>query len=231
MKSPLVVAAGVAASLVAVAVVLAVRTASSGSPGPAIMEHSAPKRQSVHAAPAGDTAALNADVVRRLPRALVDELLPDGRCGMVIFLKADCDCSKGFAEMVSALASHLQPHAACTAVIEGTVAEADAFVAATGLAIPFIAQRDSRLAQEWGVRKAGCFALVEPDGVVEAVWSGVSRQGFRDLAGRIGVEPTLPDELLDDVPGAATAGCPLEYGASEPPSVGPAPRPFSETSR
>ncbi len=226
MKSPLVVAAGGAASLVVVAVVLAVRTASSGSPGPAIMEHSAPKRQSIHAAPAGDTAALNADVVRRLPRALANELLPDGRCGMVIFLKADCDCSKGFAEMVSALAPHLQPHAACTAVIEGTVAEADAFVAATGLAIPYIAQLDSRLAQEWGVRKAGCFALVEPDGVVETVWSGVSRQGFRDLAERIGVEPTLPDELLNDVPGAATAGCPLVYG--DP--VSPASHPSPETS-
>ncbi len=233
MKSPLVVAAGGAASLVAVAVVLAVRAASSGSPGPAIMEmeHSTPKRQSIHAAPAADTAALNADVVRRLPRALANELMPDGRCGMVIFLKADCDCSKGFAEMVSALAPHLQPHAACTAVIEGTVAEADAFVAATGLAIPYLAQLESRLAQEWGVRKAGCFALVEPDGVVEAVWSGVSRQGFRDLAERIGVDPTLPDELLNDVPGAATAGCPLEYGAAVPPSVGPAPHPFSETSR
>jgi hypothetical protein len=87
------------------------------------------------------------------------------------------------------------------------------------------------IAQEWGVRKAGCFALVEPDGVVEAVWSGVSRQGFRDLAGRIGVEPTLPDELLVDVPGAATAGCPLVYGDPLPPLVGPAPHPFPETSR
>jgi hypothetical protein len=69
------------------------------------------------------------------------------------------------------------------------------------------------------------------DGVVEAVWSGVSRQGFRDLAGRIGVEPTLPDELLVDVPGAATAGCPLVYGDPLPPLVGPAPHPFPETSR
>ena len=220
-----------AGAVAVVGAMLAFRTAASGMVRPAVAEHASPKRPSLHAAPAGDVAALNADVEKRLPGPLVDELVPSGRPGVVIFLKADCDCSEGFAEMVSALAPHLEPHAACTAVIEGTVAEADAFVAATSLAIPFIAQPDSRLAQEWGVRKAGCFALVEPDGVVEAVWSGVSRQGFRDLAGRIGVEPTLPDELLVDVPGAATAGCPLVYGDPVPPSVGPGPHPFPETSR
>jgi peroxiredoxin len=110
--------------------------------------------------------------------------------------------------MASAIAPHLQEGATFTAVIEGTVSEADAFAAATGLAIPFIAQPDSELAKAWGVQKAGCFALVATDGSVEAVWPGVSRQGFRDLAARLGL--TLPEEVLADIPGAATAGCPLD---------------------
>jgi hypothetical protein len=203
----------VAAAAAAVAVVgLAVRTAASGSSRSAVVAQAASQRPSLHAAPAADAVALNADVVRRLPRPLAEELLADARPGVIFFLKADCECSKGFAVMISALAPHLGLHADCTAFIEGTRADADAFAASTGLAIPFIAQPESGLAWEWGARKAGCFALVRPDGVVEALWSGVSRQGFRDLAQRIGVEPPLPEELLADIPGAATAGCPLECG-------------------
>ena len=201
----------VAAAAAVVAVVgLAVRTAASGSARSAVVALAVSQRPSLHAAPAADAVALNADVVRRLPRPLAEELLADARPGVIFFLKADCDCSKGFAVMISALAPHMGRHADCTAFIEGNRADADAFAASTGLAIPFIAQPESGLAREWGVTKAGCFALVEPDGVVEALWSGVSRQGFRDLARRIGVEPPLPEELLADIPGAATAGCPLE---------------------
>ena len=203
----------VAAAAAVVAVVgLAVRTAASGSARSAVVAQAVSPRPSLHATPAADAVALNADVVRRLPRPLAEELLADARPGVIFFLKADCDCSKGFAVMISALAPHLGRYADCTAFIEGTRADADAFAASTGLAIPFIAQPESGLAREWGVTKAGCFALVEPDGVVEALWSGVSRQGFRDLARRIGVEPPLPEELLADIPGAATAGCPLECG-------------------
>ena len=203
----------VAAAAAVVAVVgLAVRTAASGSARSAVVALAVSQRPSLHAAPAADAVALNADVVRRLPRPLAEELLADARPGVIFFLKADCDCSKGFAVMISALAPHMGRHADCTAFIEGNRADADAFAASTGLAIPFIAQPESGLAREWGVTKAGCFALVEPDGVVEALWSGVSRQGFRDLARRIGVEPPLPEEILADIPGAATAGCPLECG-------------------
>ena len=203
----------VAAAAAVVAVVgLAVRTAASGSARSAVVAQAVSPRPSLHATPAADAVALNADVVRRLPRPLAEELLADARPGVIFFLKADCDCSKGFAVMISALAPHLGRHADCTAFIEGNRADADAFAASTGLAIPFIAQPESGLARDWGVTKAGCFALVEPDGVVEALWSGVSRQGFRDLARRIGVEPPLPEELLADIPGAATAGCPLECG-------------------
>ena len=169
--------------------------------------------------------------MRRLPSPLAGQLLPDARPGVVVFLKADCDCSQGFAVMVSALAPHLRPRAACTAVIEGTASEADAFAAATGLTISFIAQPKSELAGDWGVRKAGCFALVNPDGVVEALWSGVSRQGFRDLAGRLGVEPPLPEKLLADMPGAATAGCPLECEALVTSSAEPAAEPSTEIPR
>ena len=176
---------------------------------PARVEHAAPKRPSLHPAPAGDVAALNAAVVRRVPAALAADLLPDARPGVVFFLKADCPCSQGFAGWASALAAHLDKVAACTAVIEGSDADAGDFAAASGLALPFIAEPESGLARDWGVRKAGAFALVDPDGSVAAVWPGISRQGFRDLADRLGVAPPLPDDLLAAVPGAATAGCEL----------------------
>lgn len=188
---------------------LLLKTAASGTARSAAPEAASPTRLSLHAAPAGDASALNADVVRRLPSALAPTILADGRPGVVIFLKADCECSKGFAVTATALAPHLQRFSACTAVIEGTAADVDSFAAATGLAIPFIAQPESELAREWGVQKAGCFALVAADGSVEAVWPGISRQGFRDLAGRLGVEPPLPETLLTEIPGAAMAGCPL----------------------
>jgi len=189
---------------------LALKTAGFGVARSAVPEPAAAKRPSLHAAPAGDVAALNTDVARRLPSALTPAILADGHPGVVVFLKADCECSKGFAITATALAPHLQRFAACTAVIEGTAADADAFAAATGLAIPFIAQAESELAREWGVQKAGCFALVAADGSVEAVWPGISRQGIRDLAGRLGVEPPLPETLLAELPGAAMAGCPLD---------------------
>lgn len=124
--------------------------------------------------------------------------------------------------MASAIAPLLQHRAVCTAVIGGTVADAEAFAASTGLAMPFIAQPDGDLARAWGVRKAGCFALVAPDGFVEAVWPGVSRQGFRDLAERLGLMHPLPEDVLAEIPGAATAGCPLDFaaaGSSSAPSL------------
>ena len=185
---------------------------------PAVMEHSAPKRPSLHAAPAEDAVALNAPldvaIPRRVPTALAATLLPDARPAVIFFLKADCGCSQEFAGWASALAPHLQQHAACTAVIEGSAAEADDFVAATGLAIPFIAQAESGLARDWGVRKAGAVALAEPDGAVVAIWPGISRQGFRDLAARLSVEPPLPADLLAGIPGATMAGCPLHSARS-----------------
>lgn len=176
---------------------------------PALVEHAAPKRPSLHAAPPGDAAALNASVARRVPAALAADLLPDARPAVVFFLKADCACSRGFAGWASALAAQLGARAACTAVIEGSDTDAAAFAAEAGLSLPFIAEPESGLARDWGVRKAGAFALVEPDGGVAAVWPGISRQGFRDLADRLGVAPPLPDDLLAALPGAATAGCGL----------------------
>ncbi len=176
---------------------------------PGVVEHAAPERPSLHAASAGDVAALNVAIERRVPAALAAELLPDGRPTVVVFLKADCGCSRRFAGWASSLAPRLEPRAACRAVVEGTAAEAEAFARETGLAVGFIADTKSGLARRWGVRKAGCFALVESDGTVAALWPGISRQGFRDLAGRLGIEPPLPDDLLAGIPGAATAGCAL----------------------
>lgn len=195
--------------------VVAVRTRM----GPQPTEHAAAKRPSRHAAPPEDVAAHNAAAPRRVPESLERVVLPGDRPAVVVFLKAGCGCSEDFASMVTALAPHLASRATCLAVIEAGASEAEAFVVATGLSVPHVIQADGSLAAAWGVTKAGCVALVRPDGAVEAVWPGISRQGFRDLAGRLGDADLFSTESLSILPGPATAGCPL-VSASLPPSPG-----------
>ncbi len=173
------------------------------------VEHAAPFRPSLHAAPPDDVAALNATAPRRVPEGLESAVLPDDRPAVVLFLKAGCGCSEGFARMFTSIEPHLRLRASCLAVIEAADGEAAPFVQATGLGTPYLVQDDASLAAEWGVKKAGCVALVRPDRTVEAIWPGISRQGFRDIAGRLGAPESLPPKILNDLPGAATAGCPL----------------------
>jgi hypothetical protein len=172
-------------------------------------EHAAPFRQSRHAAPPEDVAALNAAGTRRVPDSLAHVVLPDGRPAVVLFLKADCGCSEEFAGMFSGIAPQLAARASCLAVIEAADGVAGPFLETSGLTVPHLIQSDGGLAAAWGVTKAGCVALVRPNGTVEAIWPGISRQGFRDLAGRLGDANLLSAESLALFPGAATAGCPL----------------------
>lgn len=202
MRSPWFVITGLVALLVGAVLVRTGAVLQS-------VEHAAPFRPSRHAAPPEDVAALNAAGPRRVPESLAGLVLPDGRPAVLLFLKADCGCSEDFARMFSGLAPRLAPRASCLAVIEAADGEAGPFLSSTGLATPHLVQSDDGLAATWGVSKAGCVALVRPDGNVEAVWPGVSRQGFRDLACRLGDPHLLPDESLAILPGAATAGCPL----------------------
>jgi len=172
-------------------------------------EHAGPVRPSRHAAPPEDVLALNAAGPRHVPAALRRMVLPDHRPAVVMFLKAGCGCSEDFARLFTTIEPQLAPRASCLAVIEAADGDAAAFLESTGLAAAHLVQSDGSLAAEWGVTKAGCVALVRPDGTVEAVWPGISRQGFRDLAGRLGDVNLLHPDSLALLPGAATAGCPL----------------------
>lgn len=192
-----------AASVLAGAAIARTRVA----PQPVV--HVAPVRPSLHVAPPADFATLNAATLRRVPESLAGVVLPDDRPAVVVFLKADCGCSEDFARMLTALAPQLASRASCLAVIEARDGEGGAFLGATGLAVPHLIQHDGSLAAAWGVTKAGCVALVRPDGMVEAIWPGISRQGFRELAGRLGDPNLFPGESLAVLPGSAMAGCPL----------------------
>ncbi len=182
-------------------------------------EHAAAARPSRHAAPPADFAALNTATLRRVPESLAGVVLPDDRPAVVVFLKAACGCSEDFARMLAALAPQFASRASCLAVVEAQDGEAELFLESTGLTAPHVIQSDGSLAAAWGVTKAGCVALVRPDGSVEAVWPGISRQGFRDLATRLGDANLFPAESLAVLPGPATAGCPL-LSASLAPSPG-----------
>jgi hypothetical protein len=183
------------------------------------VEHDARVRPSKHAAPPDDVASLNTSTPRHVPEGLEPAVLPDDRPAVVLFLKAGCGCSEDFARMFTMLEPHLRPRASCLAVIEAADGEAGPFLQATGLGTPYLVQADGSLAVAWGVKKAGCMALVRPDRTVEAFWPGISRQGFRDLAGRLGAPESFPPDMLADLPGTATAGCPL-LSASPPLATG-----------
>lgn len=173
------------------------------------IEHDGPRRLSRHAVPADDFASLNSKAGRHLPEALKRVALPDDRPAVLIFLKADCECSSDFARLFNALERHLRQSANCLAVIEGTCQQASAFVAKNGLTAPFLAQDNSSLAAAWGISKAGAVAFVSPNSEAEVIWPGISRQVFRDITNRLGNQKLVPEEILNTLPGASTAGCPL----------------------
>ena len=174
------------------------------------LEHDAPRRLSLHAVPPADYTRLNSKFSRHVPENLKTTLLPDDRSAVLIFLKADCECSNNFARLFNALEQHLRQAAFCLAVIEGTDQEAKDFVANNGLKAPFLAQERSDLAALWGISKAGAVALVRPNLEVEVIWPGMSRQDFRDLTRRLGNPNLIPQDILSALPGASTAGCPLD---------------------
>lgn len=200
-------------SLGLIGVTLFVLVAWAGTPwgrvSPRPMEHAAASRPSRHAVPPEDVAVLNAAAPRRVPAPLERVVLRGDQPAVIVFLRADCGCSEDFARMLTGLAPHLGARASCLAVVEARDGEAEPFLETTGLTVPSLIQSDGSLAAAWGVTKAGCVALVRPDGSVEAVWPGISRQGFRDLASRLGDANLFPGESLAILPGPATAGCPL----------------------
>lgn len=209
MRSPGLIVALLVASLAGAAIV---RSRAPLRPA----EHAAPVRPSRHAAPPEDVATLNAAAPRRVPAALERVVLPGDQPAVVVFLRADCGCSEEFARMLTTLAPHLAPRATCLAVIEASDGNAGPFIESTGLDVPHLTQSDGSLAAAWGVTKAGCVALVRPGGAVEAIWPGISRQGFRDLADRLGDANLFPRESLSILPGPSTAGCPLRSASIDP---------------
>jgi hypothetical protein len=174
------------------------------------IEHDGPRRLSRHAVPPDDYASLNSKEGRQLPEALARVVLPDDRPAVLIFLRADCECSNDFARLFNALEQHLRQDAFCLAVIEGTDQQSRDFVANNGFTAPFMAQEQSDLAALWGINKAGAVALVRPNLEVEVIWPGMSRQDFRDLTRRLGNPNLIPQDILSALPGASTAGCPLD---------------------
>ena len=146
------------------------------------LEHDAPRRLSLHSVPPADYTRLNPEFSRHVPENLKTTLLPDDRSAVLIFLKADCECSNNFARLFYALEQHLRQDAFCLAVVEAL----------------------------WGISKAGAVALVRPTLEVEVIWPGMSRQDFRDLTRRLGNPNLIPQDILSALPGASTAGCPLD---------------------
>lgn len=167
------------------------------------------RRPGIHAVPPEAYSELNAPDSRSVPKELKTKLLMHGQPAVMLFLKADCECSLGFARGFNKLAPTLNSRANCFVVIEGTKVEVSQFVEECGLLVPVLTENVELLAGKWGIKKAGGFVLVRPNGLVEVAWPGISRQSFRDLGERLGAPGLFQDSVLADFPGAVTAGCPL----------------------
>jgi hypothetical protein len=93
----------------------------------------------------------------------------------------------------------------------GTPDQIYEFMTKTGKELPALRDSYSQLGNRLGITKSGCFILVQPNGLVSAIWPGTSLAGLNDLFSRLYLPPLsadLPD--LSGIPQAPTAGCPLQ---------------------
>ncbi|NDC80840.1 MAG: hypothetical protein EB090_06215, partial [Verrucomicrobia bacterium] len=93
-------------------------------------------------------------------------------------------------------------------VFADTPQQIEKFIKESGLALPVLRDPEARLSRSLDISKSGCFALVNVDGTVSAIWPGVSSPSLRDLLARLQISPSLAPNL-PTIPQSPTAGCPL----------------------
>ena len=172
-----------------------------------------------HPSPPSDLQTLNRSTGQNIAQSVLCRMdeqpapwssLHNNKPVVFIFFSHDCDCSLEFAKYFAVAMEKSKTKASWFFLFPGTSDQIHEFMRKTGTNLPALRDPDSQLGHRLGITKSGCFILVQPDGLVSAIWPGTSLAGLNDLFSRLQLPPLSPDlPVLSEIPQAPTAGCPL----------------------
>jgi peroxiredoxin len=173
-----------------------------------------------HPSPPSDLQALNQSTGQNIAKSVLYRMdgpvapwssLPKEKPVVLVFFSHDCDCSLEFAKYFAVAMEKAKTKASWFFLFAGTPDQIHEFMTKTGTTLPVLRDPNSQLGHRLGITKSGCFILVQPDGLVSAIWPGTSLAGLNDLFSRIQLPPLSTDlPGLSGIPQAPTAGCPLQ---------------------
>ena len=173
-----------------------------------------------HPSPPSDLQALNQSTGQDIARSVLYRMdgqvtpwssLPKEKPVVLVFFSHDCDCSLEFAKSFAVAMEKTKTKASWFFLFAETPGQIHEFMTKTGTNLPVLRDPNSQLGHRLGITKSGCFILVQPDGLVSAIWPGTSLAGLNDLFSRLHLPPLSPDlPGLSGIPQAPTAGCPLQ---------------------
>ena len=183
------------------------------TPDPIIRE----KESRRHPASPSDLQAVNQHIGQNVAGAVLERMdgqavvlgsLQAGKPLVLVFFSHDCPCSLEFSAYFASAMKTSKGQAVWAFVFADRPEQIGKFVKESGFTLPVFRDPGARLSRSLGLSKSGCFALVNVDGTVSAIWPGVSSEGLRDLFTRLQLSPSqLP--TLPTIPQSPTAGCPL----------------------
>jgi len=187
------------------------------SKAPAVIDEKISRR---HPSPPSDLQTLNQSTGQNIAQSVLYRMdgqvapwssLPKEKPVVLVFFSHDCDCSLEFAKYFAVAMEKTKTKASWFFLFAGTPDQIHQFMTKTGKELPALRDPYSQLGNRLGITKSGCFILVQPDGLVSAIWPGTSLAGLNDLFYRLYLPPLSPDlPGLSGIPQAPTAGCPLQ---------------------
>ena len=173
-----------------------------------------------HPSPPSDLQILNQSTGQNIAQSVLYRMdgqvtpwssLPKEKPVVLVFFSHDCDCSLEFAKYFAVAMEKAKTKASWFFLFAETPDQIHEFMTKTGTTLPVLRDPNSQLGHRLGITKSGCFILVQPDGLVSAIWPGTSLAGLNDLFSRLYLPPLSPDlPGLSGIPPAPTAGCPLQ---------------------
>ena len=170
-----------------------------------------------HPAPPADLQTVNQQIGQSIAGANLETMdgktVPlssflEGKPMVLVFFSHDCDCSLEFARYFAAAMEASREKADWRFVFSDTPEQISTFTTKAGLSLPSLRDPGAELSRQLGITKSGPFVLVDPQGIVLAIWPGVSLGGLEDLFSRLHL-PHLSSSQLSGIPHSPTAGCPL----------------------
>jgi len=187
------------------------------SKAPAVLDEKISRR---HPSPPSDLQTLNQSTGQNIAQSVLYRMdgqvapwssLPKEKPVVLVFFSHDCDCSLEFAKYFAVAMEKTKTKASWFFLFAGTPDQVHDFMTKTGIELPALRDSNSQLGHRLGINKSGCFILVQPDGLVSAIWPGTSLAGLNDLFSRLQLPPLSPDlPSLSGIPQPPTAGCPLQ---------------------